>query len=345
MAISPVVTPRWREVKAGQTSYQIRSVLGVSDEYLSMMGLEPIAGTLFTSKDVNDGLKKAVITESLAIIMYGSVDNAIGNTLQPPAMPRPPRRGSNETEEVEAPTQIFTVVGVVNDPSEIQRKAYGVADAFIPYTTAFPFAMNNAFAKKMLNAMQIVKVKDTSVKTAEARIKEALYRAYGDDVSLYAWEGTPSGETAWLEQTRETVNTFTLVVNLLGFLLLVISSIGILSIMLIEVLNRSKEIALERAFGATKFRILKEFFGRSVLLSLMSALIGIALSLAFSKPLQTVLEPIFSGIGIRSTVGNTVTPLAVLIGTGSALVVGGLFGLFPVFSAMKAPISETIRSS
>jgi ABC-type antimicrobial peptide transport system permease subunit len=147
----------------------------------------------------------------------------------------------------------------------------------------------------------------------------------------------------WLEEARQTVATFNLVVNLLGFVLLITGAIGILSIMLVEVLGRSREISLERAFGASRPRIIREFFTRSVILSLISAVVGIVLSVLFSGPLQYVLGPIFEGVGASSEAATVITPLSVAIAVGSALVIGGLFGVFPVFSALNTPISEGIR--
>ncbi len=339
VSVSPLVSPRWREIQVGSSMYQARSVMGVSAEYLSMMHLELALGTFFTEEDENTGTRKAVITETTAELLYGSSEKAIGSTLQPPSFRRP----DASDNEAAPKAQVYTVVGVIKDPSDMLRKAYGVGDIFIPYTTAFPMSLNNAFAKRMLMTTQVVKIEGGSIKRAEAQIREVLTREYGDDLTLSVWEGTPSGETAWLEQTRKTVSMFNLVVNLLGFVLLVIGSIGILSIMLVEVLNRSKEIAMERAFGASRFTIVKEFFARSLLFSLFSVLIGIALSLIFADPLQIVLEPVLNGIGIGHVSGNTVTPLAIFLGSISALLVGGFFGVLPVFSALKASISDAIR--
>ncbi len=179
----------------------------------------------------------------------------------------------------------YTVIGVIEDPSEVQRKAYGVADVFIPYTAAFPIPLNSAFARSFLLNTQVIKVEGARASAVQAQLQEVLGRAYGDHLNLQVWEGTPRGETAWLEQTRQTITTFNLVVNLLGFVLLITGAIAILSIMLVEVLGRSREIALERAFGASRRIVVGEFFARSVILSLLSAGTGLALSIVFAGPL------------------------------------------------------------
>jgi len=341
VAASPIVSPRWRDIQVNGVSYQARSVMGVSEDYFSMTGLKLIVGNFFTKGDEDSGTRKAVITESTAEILYGSPEDAIGKVLEPPLFRF--RRADASENAATPPAQVFTVVGVIHDPSDMMRKAYGVGDIFIPYTTAFPMPLDNAFARRMLMTTQVVKIEGGSVQRAESQIREVLTRQYGDDLTLSVWEGTPSGETAWLEQTRKTVSMFNLVVNLLGFVLLVIGSIGILSIMLVEVLNKSREIALERAFGASKLDIVKEFFVRSLIFSFFSVLLGIVLALVFADPLQIVLEPILQGIGISQVTGNVITPLAILVGTVSALIVGGIFGVLPVFSALKTSISDGIR--
>lgn len=350
-AVSPVLTPRWMELQVEGKAYQVRNVLGVSEAYADIMGIKILLGSMFTTADTNAGNKVAVISESLATMWFGSPDAAIGKTMQPPSM-RPP--GPDETGP--PPTQTFSVIGVMTDPSELRRKAYGVPDIIIPYTSAFPMALSgNAFALRMLNSMQVVQIKGNGIQAAEAQIREVLYRNYGDDMLLEVWEGTPNGATGWLAETRETVATFNLVVNILGFVLLITGAIGILSIMLVEVLGRSREISLERAFGASRSKIVGEFFIRSLVFTLISAVVGILLSLVFAKPLHGVLSPIFSGIsdggnlaGINAAgsnaAGNTViSPFAVLISLVSALAIGGVFGVFPVSSALKTPIAEGIR--
>jgi putative ABC transport system permease protein len=132
-------------------------------------------------------------------------------------------------------------------------------------------------------------------------------------------------------------------VNLLGFVLLITGAIGILSIMLVEVLGRSRQIALERAFGASRHNVVGEFFTRSVILSLFSAVVGLVLSLVFAGPLQQVLQPVLAGVGLSGQNGALITPLSVLIAVAAAVLIGGTFGIFPVFSTLQTPIAEGIR--
>jgi len=344
-SLSPVVTPRWREVRIDGNLYQIRSVLGVSEQYFDIMGLETIIGSPFTLEDMNAASKKAIVSEAFAEQLFGSADQAIGKIIQPPAMERPPASQGDATivSRPPPPVQVFPITGVVEDPTEVQRSAYGVADVLVPYTSAFPIPMNSAFARAMLLGTQVIRVEGASVSTVEAQLQEVLGRTYGDDLDLLVWEGTPRGESGWLEETRQTIATFNLVVNLLGFVLLITGAIGILSIMLVEVLGRSRQIALERAFGASRRNVVGEFFARSVILSLLSAAVGLVLSLVFAGPLQQVLQPVLSGVGLSGQNGALITLPSVLIAFAAAVLIGGTFGIFPVFSTLQTPIAEGIR--
>ncbi len=146
-----------------------------------------------------------------------------------------------------------------------------------------------------------------------------------------------------LEETRNSISTFSLVINLLGFVLLLTGSIGILSIMIVEVLGKNRDIAMERALGASKGSIVVEFFIRSLLMSLFSAAGGVAIAYLFAQPISRILWPIISTMGTQFSASSIITVRSLVIGLAATLGIGGVFGSIPVFSAFKAPIAESIR--
>ena len=222
-----------------------------------------------------------------------------------------------------------------------------MADILVPYTAAFPenFRNSSFFNIGFLLSTQVIRVEGSSLSTVSAQLNEVLTRAYGEDLELLVWEGTPHGESTWLAETRQTIATFNLVINLLGFVLLVTGAIGILSIMLVETLGRSRQIALERSFGASKGRITGEFFARSATLSLLSAFVGLILSLVFANPLNLILKPVLAGVSLDGIAANgaLITLPSILIAFAASILIGGVFGIFPVMSNLKVPISDGIR--
>jgi putative ABC transport system permease protein len=354
----------FNQIVAGSATYRIRSVTTTNDEYAKLMNLQLVAGQFFSAQDVKAGAKKVVLSQSLAEILYGSPGAAVGQVLKPPAPPQvvvtqstqsaqsgqsgQARQGQSrdfgpERRNFVMPT--FTVVGVFKNVGELQRTSYGVGDLMMPYTGMFPEGFNVEMLQRFMLSNIALRVQGSSIKTVEAQVRSALAQQYGDKVSVEVWEGTPGGQTATLEQARETVATFSLVVNFLGFVLLVTGSIGILSIMLVEVLGRSREIALERAIGASQRVILREYFTRSMLLSALSAVVGVALALVLAVPLKQLVIPIFNGVSSSDLSGNVITLGAAGIGVGAALLVGGVFGVFPVVPALRTSIAEGIREA
>lgn len=355
-------------------TYRIRSVSTTNEEYAALMNLRFVAGSFFTAEDVKAGNRNVAISRTLAEILYGSAQAAIGQTMQPPA-PTVVRTTANPTGGQSSATQgssaqggasagarsaqtrefgvqrrafvmpTFKVTGVFEDVGELQRTSYGVGDLVMPYTALMPQGINLEMIQRFMLTTVALRVKGSSLKTVEAQVRSALAHQYGDEVKVEVWEGTPNGETAALESARSTVRTFSLVVNLLGFVLLVTGSIGILSIMLVEVLGRSREIALERALGASRRIIAGEYFTRSMLLSALSAAAGVLLALVLSSPLTRLVLPIFSGVSSGDLGGGVITPAAVGIGVGAALLVGGVFGVFPVIPALRTNIADGMREA
>ena len=337
---TPVAFVPWTEFLVGGTQYRFRSVVGVNEDYLDVMGLKVVAGSAFTAEDVAQGVREAMVSETMAEVLFGSPVDALGQVIQPPAATQGQGQ-AGQRRRFTPPT--YTVRGVFGDPSEIQRRAYGVGDMIVPSTSAFPSNVNSAMLERFLNSRVSLRVQGSGLATIESQVREALAQQYGDDVKAEVWEGRPDGGTAALEEARATVATFSLVVNLLGFVLLVTGCIGILSIMLVEVLGRTREIAVERAVGASRGVIAREFFARSLIMVSAAALIGVALSLLLSGPLTELVVPIFRGTTQAELGGSVINLAAIAIGVGSAIGVGGLFGVLPVFSALRVPIAEGMR--
>ena len=348
-AASPVTETGWADFQTEQGTYQIRSVLGVGESYLDVMGLDLVIGSPITAATMASGERHALLSATLAELLFGSPVEAVGQAVRPP-MPDVsisiqggedlPDAAIAMLRDILSPP--FTVSGVFADPSELQRRAYGIADMLVPATATVPGQAAD-FMEGFLMSRIALLVEGGELDTIESQARAALAQQYGDDVAVVVWEGQPSGASADLEEARSTVQAFSLVVNLLGFVLLVTGCVGILSIMLVEVLGRTRQIAIARAFGATKGAVLREFVARSLIMVALAAVIGVALSLSLSGPLTDLVVPIFRGVTQADLGGSVISPAAMLVGVAAALGVGGLMGVLPVFSALATPIAEGIR--
>ena len=318
---------------AGTATYEIRSVLNVSEEYLDIMDLDVVAGRRFTA-----GSRDALLSASLAEVLFGSPVAALGQPLQT-AAPRIEIRGDVPESEAfirEELSQLYTVRGVFADPDELRRRAYGIADMLV--------ATQQTGRAVTYSTLQFVaRVTAGRLATVESQVRAAIAAQFGDELRVEVWEGEPFHASGVLENIRSTVRTFALVVNLLGVLLLATGCVGLLSLMTVEVLSRSRQIALSRAFGAAKAVIVREFLARSLIMMGASSALGVALSLFLSAPLTDLVMPIFQDVTEVELTGPVITPAAVVRGVAASLGIGGVLGTLPVFSALSAPIAEGIR--
>jgi putative ABC transport system permease protein len=359
-AVSPATIPFWDlELRAEGTTYRVRSILGVNQKYPELMDLSLHTGEFFNETDVSSGAKKAVVSRDLAERIFGSAEAAIGKTIRPPQSNEgqaeaggsggPAGEGSKGGDSQGggfsrrmAPPS-YEIRGVFETPTELKRKSFGIGDALVPYTSLLPAGFNVQMAAGFLLSTLTISAEGTSSMALESHLREVLGREYGDELTLHVWEGTPGGGEAVLEEARESLKTVTVVINLLGFILLVTGSIGILSIMIVEVAGRSREIAMKRALGAHKGILIKEFWLRGVVLSLLSSALGVVLSLILLNPLKDLVVPIFADIHLTDISTVLFQPGSALIGVAAAVLFGGSFGIFPVFSALKTNIAQGIR--
>ena len=336
-AVAPIFNGFWSEISTDTGKFQIRNVLGTSEEYREVMKQDLLEGNFFTGKDVETGAKKAVISESLAIELFGSAGEAINRQFQPPSA-RFRRRGGEESTIVET----FVITGVFSDPNELLRESYQIGDMILPITALLPGGSNASRMTDMIYGTGMIRIKGYSLEKAESLLRQAVAGQYGEDTALIVWEGAPNGDTSSITEARKTVATFNIVVNILGLVLLFTGTIGILSIMMIEALGRTREIALERALGASRRRITGEFLGRSLMLSAMSILLGIVLALLLLKPFAGLLGPVFTELGL-SEISPSLSLPALLTTSLAALLSGGILGIIPVITLMQGSISETVR--
>ncbi|MFM7574807.1 MAG: ABC transporter permease, partial [Snowella sp.] len=138
----------------------------------------------------------------------------------------------------------------------------------------------------------------------------------------------------------DVINTFTSIISLFTVLLvaiagisLVVGGIGIANIMLVSVVERTKEIGLRKALGASYFAILTQFLTEAVVVSSVGGMIGI-----------------FVGIGITITgtkimkVPLVISPLSIIAGLGMSVSVGLIAGVVPARNAAKLDAIVALRS-
>jgi len=330
------------EVSAAGKSWRVRSALGSGPDYFDVFGLKLVAGQAMTEADVDSGNKKLWLSEDFAKAVWGSADAALGQFVQPPG--RLFLRGPGGTDKQNL-IQSYVVAGVYSSPSEVNRRSYGIGDAVFPYTAVLPAGANSTLMKSFFSSTFVVRAVGVNADKLTASIRSALASQYGETISVAVWEGSPRGASTYLQELRQAVSIFSVSVNVLGLVLLLISSLGIFSVMVVESLGRRKEISLERALGASQSLVLQEFWSWSVALSLLGAAIGVVLAWVLSGPVLGTLAPLVGEVSTKFQSAAGLDPWAVVAGVVLALGCGGVLGLLPAFSAVRGTIADTLREA
>jgi len=200
-------------------------------------------------------------------------------------------------------------------------------DVWIPLSTAQFRVTGNEFVETIS-----AKVSDTStVPMAMLEIERVLRREHGvlpgkdNDFAIM-------NRKQFAESRQEATQVFTYLLAGIAGVSLVVGGIGIMNIMLVTVTERTREIGVRKAMGATKGNILLQFLVESTILCLLGGLIGLALGAATSALLAR-----YAGWQTVVTSGSAITAF------GFSAVVGMVFGIWPAKRAAALDPIDALR--
>jgi len=142
-----------------------------------------------------------------------------------------------------------------------------------------------------------------------------------------------------IESIQQILSIVQVVLLSIASIALVVASIGIMNTMLTSVMERTREIGIMKAIGATNKDVLLIFIMEGVLISIIGGAIGIALGVLGSRGLSTVLTGSFGGGGLTPVI----TSYSIMLGLAVALIVGMLSSLYPARKAAKMSPIEAVR--
>jgi ABC-type antimicrobial peptide transport system permease subunit len=115
--------------------------------------------------------------------------------------------------------------------------------------------------------------------------------------------------------------------------------------MVVEALNRRRDIALERSLGASQQMVIREFWSWSIAFSMTGAVLGVLLAFLLSHPVLNTLSPLVGEVSSQFSEAAGIKGSSVFLGVGMAALFGGILGLLPSFSAVKGNIAENLRDA
>ena len=284
---------------------QDTSVLGVDEYYPKVRNLLLLSGRYFDAEEVKQRTKVTLLTEPLALLLYGNSQAAVGKMLK-------------------VKDHQFTVIGVFRERvqsfglSELAERAMVVPITILRYYNRV----------ERIDPMYIQAKRAEDVEAITGEVKRILEGRHRKGAQYFV-----DNLGAILETAKNISLILTFVLILVAAIALVISGIGIMNIMLVTVTERTKEIGTRMAVGASRREILAQFLMEAVLISTGGGLLGILVGV--SGPLVArILVPEF---------GVTISPASIVVAFVVSFAVGLVFGILPANRASQLNPIEALR--
>jgi putative ABC transport system permease protein len=281
------------------------SVIGSDDQYPLVRNMVLLAGRFMDPGDVQLREKVVMLTEKLANRLFGSQSAAIGGNLKLYGLQ-------------------FTVIGTFKE----RTSTFGFSE-LTNETALIPITVIRSYTPVERIDPMYVQVRYTDdVKPLTAEIKQILEARHRAGARYDV-----QNLSAILETAQEIALVLTIVLIVVSTIALIISGIGIMNIMLVTVTERTREIGLRMAVGASRREVLEQFLTEAVLISLGGGFIGIVIGMAIPLSVQFFTDD------IRVPVSYT----SVLVAFGVSLLVGVIFGMLPANRASHLNPTEALR--
>ncbi|OUL24050.1 ABC transporter permease [Nostoc sp. T09] len=287
------------------------NIIGTTPSFLTVRDFDPEKGRFFTDIDMKRSNQVVVLGADLAERLFGSV-NPVGQQL----------RIKNTS---------FQVIGVLTAKGSNLGVNYDDA-ALVPIITAANRLIGRTSPYGLEVTYIVASAKNAdSVDAAEFQITNLLrqrHKITGED------DFTIRSQKDALQTVGQITGALTIMLAAIAGISLFVGGIGIMNIMLVSVTERTQEIGLRKAIGATEQDILLQFIIEAVIVSAIGGLVGTAVGVG-SIFLVAALTPLEAGI----------SPVAITMAVGISGGIGLFFGVVPARRAAKLDPIVALRSA
>lgn len=275
------------------------SVSGVNANFLDVNNWTMTSGRFFSDKNVQNRERVAVVGQTVVKNLFADED-PVGKEIRVKNIP-------------------FRVIGVLKSKGNGTMGNDQDDTVLIPYTTS----MERVEGIDYLRMLYVVAKDDEGIDRLQADIENLLRVRHNikdtnlDDFNIQNMKSI-------METVAQTTGTFTLFLGAVAAISLVVGGIGIMNIMLVSVTERTREIGVRKALGATYSVIVTQFLIEAVVISLMGGFIGIAFGIGASKV-----------IGMVSGMSTIVSVPTIIMSFAFSMAIGLIFGIYPARKAAK----------
>jgi putative ABC transport system permease protein len=301
---SPVVNASSVTLVSGGTSFEPSSFIGTTPSYLTAHSYKLAEGASFTSENVTQHARVAVIGQEVVQELFGGA-SAVGQTIKV--------NGSN-----------YQVVGVL-----AKKGTNGTTNqdnvVMAPITTV----QDSLTGVGPIDSITVQAKSESALKAAEAEVAQIIEERHKiKNTSEPGFSILNQGSL--LETSSETSNVFTTLLGEVAAISLLVGGIGVMNIMLVSVTERTREIGIRKAIGARRSDILTQFLTEAVLVSLIGGFAGVAVGVIGSQ---------FKIAGVDPQIAT----YSIFLAFGAAVASGLFFGTYPAARAAALRPIEALR--
>jgi len=298
-----------------QGSYQVvyghenwsTTVTGVIPEYASIQSLTMQSGIFFTEHDVDVRNRVAVIGTTVATNLFGSV-NPVGKKIRVGNAP-------------------YTVIGLIASKGQSSGGQDQDDTVLIPLTTAQERLLGITYVRSVnVQVSESDKMDEVQANIEKLLRQRHRIRSGADD------DFNVRNLTSLMETMSETTTMITLLLGSIAGISLIVGGIGIMNIMMVSVTERTREIGIRKAIGATYNSIMLQFLIESTMISILGGLVGIVIGVGLAQAI--------SKFGNFTTV---ISGLSIVASFGFSLFVGIFFGMLPARKAARLDPIDALR--
>ena len=299
-------------VKFGGNTVDSVSIVGTTADFPTVRSSPIGEGRFISQSDLDKKATVAVLGSTLASELFGSADPI--------------------DQKVIVGNAQLTVVGVLAPRGTVGGTNYD-SRMYVPITTVFQRFTPSQFARVIGNRIDTVVVQVTDQSQMDNVILQIkLLLAQRHNVSLESLPFTVQTQSDVITTQTATTSAFGTLLAWVAAVSLLVGGIGIMNIMLVSVTERTREIGIRQAIGATPFDIRWQFLAEALMLSLTGGLLGVLTGVGGSL--------VFSAVGAQETV---IVPSSILLAFASAAAVGIFFGYYPANKASQLDPIEALH--